>query len=266
MGANWTGMGANWFGANWGGGSADAGTPVFAMRADQPLASVNVPPDFGAKFREWEWDPDLLASLILPEFLAARVGGQDWLTAVALPPPTNPITLAMIIELRTLAVTDRPEALGEIVQQHQNFQICWLQLLNISRATHPYTFLLMKLAARVGEFAMIALKRTHPARPRPSQVCPTLYPPVPVPGHAPYPAGHALIATLTSECLIDLVASQANALRELADRVGNNRVIAGLHYREDITAGANAGRKLKPFISACALYGTTLGKAQGEWA
>src|SRR5215204_6758884 len=163
MGGNWFGgnwLGGNWFGGNWMGASAEPGsTPVFAMRADQPLASIAVPSDFTAKFRDAEWDPDLLASLVLPEFLAAVVGGLKWEAAVALPAPTTPINQAMIDELLVLAVTERPEALGEIVQQHQNFQICWLQYLNINRATHPNTFLLMKLAARVGEFAMIVLKR-----------------------------------------------------------------------------------------------------------
>ena len=47
------------------------------------------------------------------------------------------------------AVTERPEALGEIIQQHQNFPLCWLQLLTIDESTHPHTFLLMKLMARV---------------------------------------------------------------------------------------------------------------------
>ena len=33
-----------------------------AMRTDQPLAEIPVPLNFAAKFREAEWDPDLLAS------------------------------------------------------------------------------------------------------------------------------------------------------------------------------------------------------------
>ena len=70
----------------------------------------------------------------------------------------------------------------------------------INGLSHPQTYLLMKLAARVGEMMMVHLKRQF-NRARPSQICPTLYPPVAVPGHSAYPAGHALIARLTALCL-----------------------------------------------------------------
>ena len=282
MGGNWFGgnwFGGNWFGGNWAGGSGGGdGTPVFAMRADRPLAEIAIPRDYYAKFRDAEWDPDLRAMAILPEFLAAARSalGQYWQAAVALPAPTYPVTSAMIDQLLVLAVAERPEALGEIVEENQNFQLRWLQLLNISRASHPQTFLLMKLMARVGEFAMVQLKLqysnldgTSPPpywyQPRPNQVCATLYPPVPVPGHPAYPAGHALIATLTSECLTDLLPQYAEPLAALAERVGMNRMIAGLHYREDIDAGANAARALKPFLAACPLYAATFALAQAEW-
>ena len=201
---------------------------------------------------------------------------HDWQAAVALPPPTYPVTAAMIDQLLVLAVAERPEALGEIVEEHQNFQLRWLQLLSIGRASHPQTFLLMKLMARVGEFAMVQLKLQYPNlagaapppywyQPRPNQVCATLYPPVPVPGHPAYPAGHALIARLTSDCLTDLLPGYAQPLAALAARVGINRMIAGLHYREDIDAGANTAVALKPFLTACPFYIATFALAQAEW-
>src|SRR5687768_3872208 len=158
MGSNWFGsnwFGSNWFGSNWAGSSSAA--PVFAMRADRPLAELphwKVPPDFSAKFRDRDWDPDLLALTILPQFVVASIGGQTWDQSIAIPAPTT-VTQAMLDELAVLAVTERPEALGEIVQQHQNFQLCWLQLLNIDQGSQPASFFLMKLAARVGELTMI---------------------------------------------------------------------------------------------------------------
>ncbi|WP_247527725.1 PA-phosphatase [Bradyrhizobium sp. 199] len=280
MGGNWFGgnwFGGNWFGGNWTGGSgAGNGTPVFAMRADRPLAEIAITRAYDAKFRDAEWDPDLRAIAILPEFLTQHIGGKQWQAAVALPPPTYPVTAKMIDEILVLAVAERPEALGEIVEENQNFQLRWMQLLNITGASHPQTFLLMKITARVGEFAMVQLKLQYsnlvgagppPAwyQPRPSQVCATLYPPVPVPGHPAYPAGHALIGTLTSECLADLLPQYKEPLRALAARVGMNRMIAGLHYREDIDAGARAALALKPFLTACPFYVATFKRAQTEW-
>jgi acid phosphatase (class A) len=280
MGGNWFGgnwFGGNWFGGNWAGGSGGgSGAPVFAMRADRPLAEIAITRSYDAKFRDAEWDPDLRAITILPEFLAQNIGGQQWQAAVALPPPTYPVTPKMIDEVLVLAVAERPEALGEIVEEDQNFQLRWLQLLNMSATSYPHTFLLMKLMARVGEFTMVKLKLQYSNmagaapppywyQPRPSQVCPTLYPPVTVPGHPSYPAGHALIGTLTSECLADLLPQYKEPLRTLAARVAMNRVIAGLHYREDIDAGAKAAVALKPFLIACPFYAATFALAQAEW-
>lgn len=280
MGGNWFGgnwFGGNWFGGNWAGGSVGgSGSTVFAMRADRPLAEIAITRDYTAKFRDPEWDPDLRALAIMPEFLTQTIGGKQWQAAVALPPPTYPVTAKMIDEVLVLAVAERPEALGEIVEENQNFQLRWLQLLNITATSHPQTFLLMKIMARVGEFAMIQLKLQYPNpagaapppywyQPRPSQVCPTLYPPVPVPGHPSYPAGHALIGTLTSECLADLLLQYKEPLRALAARVGMNRVIAGLHYREDIDAGARAAIALKPYLTACPFYAATFKLAKDEW-
>src|SRR5205814_9993363 len=110
------------------------------------------------RFRESEVDPDLLSMTVLPEFFAAKVNGNTWEQAIVLPAPLA-ITQTIIDELCLRAVTERPEALGEIVQQHENFQLVWMQLINITASSHPATFLVMKLAARVGEVTMILLKR-----------------------------------------------------------------------------------------------------------
>jgi membrane-associated phospholipid phosphatase len=282
-------MGSGWFGSGWfdtlGSGwqevlsSGGSDVPVFAMRVDRPLADVPLTSyNFAATFPDRDWDPDLLALTILPQFLAVQLGGQTWDQAViaALPGPT-PITPATISTMLIDAVTERPESLGEIVQQHNNFQVTFLQLLNMSHASHPKTFLLMKLAARVGEFTMMYLKRlTAPwnlrHRPRPAQVCPTLFPPVPIPGHSSYPAGHALIAWLTVSCLEDIptlnnIDAYRESLEAMADRIGQNRVFAGLHFPEDIDAGKLAGQIIHQFISdaSCTLYQDTLADAIAEW-
>jgi hypothetical protein len=135
---------------------------------------------------------------------------------------------------------------------------------------------------------MMRLKRYY-NRPRPSQYCPTLYPPVPVPGHASYPAGHALIAHLVAQCLIEVTTDQSGkspfyeALTNLADDIGINRVYAGLHFRSDIEAGATAGRlahdilkslpanpvnpddSSAPAPPACVTYASAVAAAQAEW-
>lgn len=274
QGGGWQGggwQGGGWQGGGWGGGG---GVATFAMRADKPFADFAVPlnatavyPDFPYRY----WDPDLWALTVLPEFFTIpKINAGDpnpfaWQNVA--PPPPAPITQNDIDRLLVLAVTERPEALGEIIQQDQNLQLSWLQLLMMDASTHPCTFLLMKLAARVGETMMMRLKRQY-NRPRPSQLSPNLFPPVAVPNHSSYPAGHALVGRLTSKILNEVVPNRTAALMELAHRAATNRVIAGLHYESDCDAGVDVADQIVPLLNLCPSY--TLVKNEvvnrKEWA
>ncbi|MDM0020531.1 hypothetical protein [Variovorax saccharolyticus] len=242
------------------------------MRADRPLADFQIQQlNVNATFaiNDKRWDPDLLSLSILPEFLAVGpAGAEDWkAVAGALPNPdanNSPAVMTEIDRLRVLAVTERPEALGEILEQDQNFQLELLHLLMINGASHPQTYLLMKLAARVGELMMVHLKRQF-NRARPSQICPTLYPPVGVPGHSAYPAGHALIARLTALCLKEVVPQEVHdSLDELVRRISVNRLIAGLHFATDNAAGVQAANLIFPILRQCPLYQNTRAAALNE--
>jgi membrane-associated phospholipid phosphatase len=247
------------------------------MRADRPLVQEDVaqppPPDGNPNpsFPLKAWDSDLFALTFLGDFFTAVVAGKRWVGAsswetdiinaltpfpnVVVPPAVATPADDSIDDLRILAVTERPEAMGEILNQHQNQQLCFMQLLMMTATSHPKTFFVMKLAARVGEVVMMRLKR-HFNRPRPTQYYPTLFPPVPVPGHSAYPAGHALIAQLTAKVLIEVTTVTAigrspykNSLSKLAEQIGRNRVIAGFHFRSDITAGVTAADMTYQFLS-----------------
>lgn len=296
MGGGWfDAMGGGWFDAM-GGGWVDvaAGGPgfqTFAMRSDRPLVADDTPTDMNVKFPVHYWDSDLFALTFLPEFFTATVNGKTWKQAitVGLPPAVIPSGSTgggpgddKIDELRILAVTERPEAMGEIMNQNQNQQLCFLHLLMATHTSHPATYFLTKVAARVGEVVMMHLKRQF-NRPRPTQYCPTLYPPVTVPGHASYPAGHAVIANLTAQCLMEVTADPVTqkspyeaALQKLADEIGLNRVIAGLHFKSDIVAGAEVGRLTHQFLKGMPAanpapqppnfdYASAVAAAQKEW-
>lgn len=277
MGGNWMGgnwFGGNWFGGNWMGGNwadpSGGGGAGFVTRVDHPLAEIPVPPNFAAKYPARAWDADLHSMLILPQFFTLKVNNQTWDQAITVAPPAAP-TQAEIDEMLILAITERPEALGEILHQHQNQQNCFMQLMMMSNTTHPATFKAMKFAARVGETVMMFFKDKY-KHPRPSQICPTLYPPVPVPGHGAYPAGHACIAHITAQCLIEITAGPnhpvspyRDVLIKLADRIGFNRVIAGFHYRADIDSGAKLGDDAYAFMRNCQIYKDQVQAAKAEW-
>jgi PAP2 superfamily len=273
QGGGWQGggwQGGGWQGGGWAGGGGSEG--LYAMRTDRPLVAedVSIPPpadgNAAPTYPLKAWDSDLFALTFLADFFTVQSGGNPWavweqniiaaispVPAVRMPGDLNPGD--RIDDLRILAVTERPEAMGEILNQHQNQQLCFMQLLMMTATSHPHTFFVMKLAARVGEVVMMRLKR-HFNRPRPTQYYPTLYPPLPVPGHSSYPAGHALIARLTANILVEVTTVGAagrsfykNSLLKLADEIGLNRVIAGFHFRSDISAGVTAADMTYQFLS-----------------
>jgi membrane-associated phospholipid phosphatase len=292
QGGGWQGggwQGGGWQGGGWAGGGGNEG--LYAMRADRPLVADDLTPDFNAtpRYPLGAWDGDLFALHFLPEFFAATVSGQTWKQAITVNPTIPKVVMPggvvaagddSIDDLRILAVTERPEAMGEILNQAQNQQLCFMQLLMMTAGSHPKTFFAMKLAARVGEVVMIRLKRQF-NRPRPSQYYPALYPPVAVPGHASYPAGHAIIAHLTARVLIEITTPTAGSspyeksLIKLADEIGFNRVIAGLHFRSDIREGAAAGVLIHNFLKGIPPrsplttpdfdYASVVSAAKGEW-
>ena len=63
---------------------------------------------------------------------------------------------------------------------------------------------------------------------------------------------------------------RADQLTKLAARIGENRVVAGLHYPEDIAAGSALGTRLADhFIAQSQVAGSALEwlwtKAKAEW-
>ena len=301
QGGGWQGggwQGGGWQGGGWAGGGGSEG--MSAMRSDRPLVAEDVsapaPPDGNPnpRFPITAWDGDLFALTFLADFFTAVSGGNTWAVSeqniiAAMGAPPNVIMPGGVVapgddsidDLRILAVTERPEAMGEILNQHQNQQLCFMQLLTMTAGSHPKTFFVMKLAARVGEVVMMRLKR-HFNRPRPTQYYPTLYPPLPVPGHSAYPAGHALIAQLTARVLIEVTTPPAagavspyrNSLLKLAAEIGLNRVIAGFHFRSDITAGVTAADMTHQFLRGMPAggvappnfnYASAVAAAKGEW-
>ncbi len=90
------------------------------------------------------------------------------------------------------------------------------------------------------------------------------------PGHGSYPAGHSTqsysMAALLKQLLADAGGTGHDAeigalLDKLAWRIGENRIVAGLHYKDDIVQGGVLGTKLAvPF-----LHKTTVANSALAW-
>ena len=93
------------------------------------------------------------------------------------------------------AIDERADALGEILSQNDEFRSDFIAILGVTPQSHPATCRLLHIAELVGIMVSMHFKEVHKRR-RPSQVCPALRPPIPLPGHASYPSGHATQAYL----------------------------------------------------------------------
>jgi acid phosphatase (class A) len=211
------------------------------------------------------WDAELRACEYLNEFMidtslnAPNVPGfEGWRASLqaalgtsGLPPTlTSPHTLPTnqlqneLLDLLDRA-PDRPDRFHEIVSQHTGEGAIgyYLGMLMIDPGRMPATHLLIRVARRIGEHVAMCLKGEFRC-PRPSQLCSAIVPMIDPPATPSFPSGHSLQAALIARCLEATSPPHlpAGHLDILARRIGENRIIAGLHYRQDDVIGYAVGR------------------------
>jgi membrane-associated phospholipid phosphatase len=208
------------------------------------------------------WDADLHACMYLDDFLrwlAAHSTSNRWrddykpaATANGVKPPIDMERNELggqVLRILELAL-EREDRFAEIIDQDDadgaiNY---WLGMLKIDPARHPATFLMVHIGRRVGEHISMCLKGDFEC-PRPSQLSPAITPMIDPPVTPSFPAGHAVQSYLISYLLAYSLphlpqhtrptsfADAKGPLFDLAARVSENRVVAGIHYPVDIEAG-----------------------------
>jgi PAP2 superfamily len=216
------------------------------------------------------WDAELHASMYFDAFLTSVVNkytiapDDNWRKAysrvarTAGKPPSEMIQSELnqqVLEMLDLALEREPR-FAEILDQDDSVGSLsyWLGMLKIDPARTPNAYLLVRVGRRVGEHVSMCLKGDFRA-PRPSQVSPAITPMIDPPITPSFPAGHAIQAYLISFLLADAMhefpqqiapahgsneaqwLAATGLLFDLAARVSENRVVAGLHYPVDIDAG-----------------------------
>jgi hypothetical protein len=215
------------------------------------------------RFPDEQLGADFRSMLFLIDF-----SQTDWMTGVTLPRPPGPDSQDMKDALKELVLLQekyREKALPEILAQNSEFQLYFCSQLGIYPETHPQSYLMLKIVARIGELVMAKLKRWHGA-PRPSQIYPRLTPPVPVPQHGSYPSGHALISWLMARMAGEIEPTFKDPAQKLALRIARNREIAGLHFWWDGKGGASAAdQTFDKYIVKLDDYDECLAAATAEW-
>jgi hypothetical protein len=268
---------------------------VFPDRVDFPFVSEEDPLDPGVplarlllgrkKFEPRDWSSDWLSWLVLIEFSEEGWKGapdafnkeqkeknseyKGVFGALLEPSASLEEEIAKLVEY---AEDERPDALGEILAQDGGFVAEFHNLLGIAPTSYPATRALLAAAGLVGGFVGLHYKwEFH--RPRPSQVAPALRPPLPLPGHASFPSGHALQAWMMATAASEACGAGpkgkkgtiASALFTLADRIARNREIAGLHYPSDSAASKELARCMYPLLRGTARFGALMEAAEMEW-
>jgi membrane-associated phospholipid phosphatase len=274
-----------------GGGSSDW---FFADRVDRPFVKaethhvpvwdqqIDIP-----SFREQNWSSTWYPWLVLTQF----VKNSGWDTIAILPDFVQPVSFGSTVpadlwnsttftstatglttkatvdaeldHLKTMAFTDRPNALGEILGQKDEFISYFLDLLTATSG-HPATTKVLSIAGFIGAFCSMYYKGLY-QRPRAPMLRPALLPPIAVPGHASFPSGHSTQAHLMALCLEEVLTGTALlptpsspphtspimiSMTALAERIARNREIAGLHYHSDSVAGLLLAQGILPLLQA----------------
>lgn len=161
------------------------------------------------------------------------------------------------------AAGQRSVRAAEIVAQDASLEAHFMDVLRFDEEQYPHTAELIAVVSMF-VFTLVQELKYHFMVPRPTQVAPDLTTVVPVPGHSSYPGGHAAQARAIAGVLVNLLLPRATAarvppmLKNLATRIAENRVIAGLHYPVDSTAGLALGDVLAEVLGALVAMGGSI--------
>jgi len=197
------------------------------------------------------WDAELRTYVFLQDFVGNVLGppNLNWYAETrgnvdTLRPTQFPMA-PQIVDILDKAA-DRDDRFAEIIHQHdaEGAVSYYLGMLMIDPARHSKTYLVIRVARRIGELVVMCLKDEF-HHPRPSQISSAIVPMIDPPATPSFPSGHALQARLITRCLEEVLEpNNANGtgltgtpLRELGARIAENRVIAGVHFPRDNEAG-----------------------------
>jgi hypothetical protein len=154
----------------------------------------------------------------------------------------------------------REKRAEEIVLQLAPQKPFWSTIFNLQPHRHRRTQELIELTVALAAICSMRMKHALQV-PRPAEFSATLQPIVPTPEHGSLPSGHATEAFAVLAVMIELIGKptnddeRLNQMSYLAERIAENRVIAGVHYPMDSKAGYELGLAVGRYIAMRATSG-----------
>lgn len=103
-------------------------------------------------------------------------------------------------------------------------------------------------------------------RPRPFLQDSRIHPPIDLPKNASYPSGHSTVGDLDALILVELAPDLKDALLARGLQIGDDRVIAGVHFPSDVAAGRTLAQFLFDKFMASPEFLADLAQAKAEIA
>jgi hypothetical protein len=167
--------------------------------------------------------------------------------------PADPIfqaQTALVINWAELRAERATEILAQIPPQFAFFG----SIINLQPHRHRHTIELLVTALQLAVFAEMRFKHALACR-RPVDYSAQVQPMIVTPGHGSFPSGHSTQAYIAAEVLRQLTgptSQQVDQLQRQAQRIAQNRTVAGVHFPADSIAGRLLGTTLgEYFVSRC---------------
>jgi acid phosphatase (class A) len=184
-------------------------------------------------------------------------------------PPANgsPATLKEIDLILQKQAARTPQEVARIRQEvHLNIWLFenvlgpWYTKKNLPVTTELFTCI------DADENPIVESAKKFWDRSRPPLQDKRVHPPIDLPTNASYPSGHSTFSTLTALILAELAPDLKDAILARGRQIGDDRVIAGVHFPSDVEAGRTLARAIFTRLLADPAFQADLAKAKAEVA
>ena len=234
-------------------GTAAAGTILKAREADGSISLEAAPPPLNAKawFSSEDWPPQRTYWGKVRPFLAESIARFD-----PPPPPLNDVAFQRALDEVRQARADNPARNDELAKKWADgpgtptppgrwnkIAAALIAERSLDELSSTRILAYLNMALVDASIACWHAKFRYWLL-RPSQADGRIVPTYPLPNFPAYPSGHATFSATAATFLSDVFPDQKGRLTAMAEEAARSRVVGGIHYPFDASAGLDQGREV----------------------